>query len=140
MHQLIYLSQATAPFGHAQLQVLLTRARIANAQDGITGVLLYGNEQFLQVLEGEQAVVHTRYARIQQDARHRDITTFWDQAVSARTFPTWHMAFAPLPQQAFLEFVDYLARRELQAPAATLLHTDAPLPHLLELLYTRIRF
>lgn len=112
MHQIIYLSQATAPFGNAQLQSLVQRVRVINAQHGITGLLLYGNEQFLQVLEGERAALHARYVRIQQDARHRDITTLADKAVAARAFPTWHMAFTPLPQQPSLELADYLSTRE----------------------------
>lgn len=139
MHQLIYLSQATAPFGDAQLQLLLARVRVTNARHGITGLLLYGNEQFLQVLEGERTTVHACYARIQQDARHRDVTVFIDQAVPDRTFPTWHMAFAPLPQQAFLELTDYLTHGKLQAPAITSLYTDAYLSDLLEFVRTFIK-
>jgi hypothetical protein len=56
MHHIIYLSRATGPFTEAQLQGLLTRARRRTTELAVTGVLLYGSERFLQVLEGEEVV------------------------------------------------------------------------------------
>lgn len=140
MHHIIYLSQATAPFGETQLQLLLARARVINAEHGITGVLLYGNEQFLQVLEGEKAAVHARYARIQQDARHRDIVTFADKSVVTRTFPAWDMAFNPLPQQPLLELTDYGCSTELGTKTSYSAQAESHLAHLLHLLRTLIVF
>lgn len=134
MHHIVYLSQATAPFGEAQLQLLLARARALNAAHGITGVLLYGNEQFLQVLEGEKAAVHARYARIQQDARHRDIITFADKKVDARSFSAWHMAFTALPQQPLLELTDYGYSTEPPAAEPNPTQTEVHLTNLLCLL------
>ena len=134
MHHIVYLSQATAPFGESQLQLLLARARVLNAEYGITGVLLYGNEQFLQVLEGERVAVHARYARIQQDARHRDIITFADKGIAARIFPTWQMAFSSLPQQPLLELTDYSYSREAGRQASNPVQAESHLASLLQLL------
>jgi hypothetical protein len=56
MIQISYLSQASAPMSADQLIALLMQCRTNNAERGLTGMLLYGNGTFLQVLEGEDAV------------------------------------------------------------------------------------
>lgn len=131
MHQLIYLSQATVPFDGAQLEHLLGQARQFNAAHGLTGILLYGNDQFLQVLEGEAATVHSLYARICQDPRHRDVTTYADEAIAARTFSDWQMAYHPLQPQQFLEFAGYVAPYELLLEHPDLSVADTQLLQLL---------
>lgn len=131
MHHLIYLSQATVPFGEAELARLLVQSRQYNAAHELTGILLYGNGQFLQVLEGEAETVHSLYARICQDSRHRDVTTYSDKPIRARAFPDWHMACHPLPPQQFLEFAGYVAPSELQLEHPGLNVADTQLLHLL---------
>jgi hypothetical protein len=131
MHHLIYLSQATVPFDGPQLEYLLVQARQFNAAHGLTGILLYGNDQFFQVLEGEAATVRRLYDRICQDPRHRNVTTYADKAISARSFPDWHMAYRALPDQEFLEFAGYVAPSSLQLERAGLSVADAQLLQLL---------
>lgn len=113
LHHLIYLSRATAPFSDAQLHDLLTQTRLHNAAHGITGVLLYGNDQFVQVMEGEAAAVRTLYERIQHDPRHSGVTTFADKDITERAFPDWSMAFNALTPQQFLESIGYQSPDQL---------------------------
>lgn len=108
MHHIIYLSWATTPFTEAQLQGLLTRAQRRNTELAVTGILLYGNERFLQVLEGEAEVVEEVYAQIRQDARHHNILTFANKPVAKRAFPEWAMGFQVLPTPQFEQIVGYL--------------------------------
>lgn len=101
MHHLIYPSWATVPVTDALLQELLAESRIYNALHEMTGVLLYGNGQFVQVLEGEEEAVQALYERIKRDPRHRDAVTYADKAIVQRAFGDWAMAFHPVtPQQA----------------------------------------
>lgn len=65
MHQLIYLSQATRPLSAKALTGLVEQAQQANAQQHLTGALVYGNKRFIQLLEGEQAALEQVYTRIQ---------------------------------------------------------------------------
>jgi len=131
MHHLIYLSQATVPFDGAQLKYLLVKACQFNAAHKLTGILLYGNDQFFQVLEGEAATVHGLYDRICQDPRHRNVTTYADKAISARSFPDWHMAYQALPPQQFLEFAGYVSPGALRLERSGLSVADAQLLQLL---------
>jgi hypothetical protein len=52
MRRIIYSSQATHDLGPQELSELLTMARELNQRDGLTGMLLYCGQSFLQLLEG----------------------------------------------------------------------------------------
>ena len=86
---IIYLSHAKVAFNEAQLQQLLRQASSRNQALDVTSMLLYGQEQFLQVLERQQALVQNLYDHIQRDPRHRDVTTFADKQIAHRFFEGW---------------------------------------------------
>ncbi|QKG58011.1 BLUF domain-containing protein [Hymenobacter sp. BRD128] len=119
------------PFSEPQLQQLLGQARAFNARHGLTGILLYGQDQFFQVLEGDQLTVHALYARIQQDPRHRDVTTLVDKAIAQRSFADWSMAYHTLPPAQFIEFAGYVSPTALAVAQEGLSPADTQLLQLL---------
>src|SRR5208337_2559282 len=70
----IYASVATEKFGVEQLTDLLQKSRDANKRLGLTGILLFSNPNFFQVLEGEPADLDHLYGKILLDKRHAQIT------------------------------------------------------------------
>lgn len=124
MHHLIYLSRATQPMSEEALATLLHQARHYNAQHGLTGVLAYGNGQFMQLLEGEQSAINTLYERIQRDPRHENLVRFADKAITQRSFSTWSMAFVPLADAQFAEVAGYVLPAQLAGSAAGLSAAD----------------
>lgn len=132
MHHLIYLSRATQPMSEEALATLLRQARHHNTQHGLTGVLAYGNGQFMQLLEGERSVVETLYARIQRDPRHDNLVRFADKAIAQRSFPTWSMAFAPLADAQLAEVAGYVLPAQLAGSAAGLSAADEVLVQTLQ--------
>lgn len=108
MHHIIYLSWAVTPFSDTQLQELLATSRTRNALLGVTGVLFYGNERFMQVLEGEEIAVRDLYDHIRRDPRHGNVLTYADKPVAERTFARWSMAFEPVTPQHFERLAGYL--------------------------------
>jgi Sensors of blue-light using FAD len=94
LQQLIYTS---TPFGYDSntLSSILIAARHFNKRDGITGALICRDDVFLQLLEGEPALVEALYGRIQRDSRHIDIATLVSVKVDARIFPEWDMLHDP---------------------------------------------
>ncbi len=93
IHQLIYGSTAPKPFTGLELAELLRRAREKNGRLGVTGMLLYHDSSFLQILEGLRSDVETVYALIAQDKRHSGAVVYSRSDVAAREFPDWGMAF-----------------------------------------------
>jgi hypothetical protein len=70
MFRLVYVSSAIAPFSQTELLDLLAKARAKNQRLDVTGMLLYKDGNFMQVLEGEETVVRELFACIERDPRH----------------------------------------------------------------------
>lgn len=131
VHHIIYLSWATAPLTNKQLQHLLVCARQRNTQLAVTGILLYGNERFVQVLEGEEEAVQAVYAHIRRDARHQNILTFANKPTAQRAFTDWAMAFQPITSQQFDDVVGHLGPPNTSLHLAGLSCSDGQLFDLL---------
>jgi hypothetical protein len=93
MRQLLYVSNTAQPVSVGDLDDILTASRRNNAQLGITGLLLFIDDGFLQVLEGEESAVREVYARVASDPRHGNATVMLDREIPARAFPEWSMGF-----------------------------------------------
>lgn len=96
MFQLIYMSTAVRAFSDAELESLLTISRRNNTALGVTGLLVYKDLSFLQVLEGEQGTVERLYSKILKDVRHQGCNIFIQETKPAREFADWSMAFRDL--------------------------------------------
>ncbi|GAA3995767.1 hypothetical protein GCM10022408_02910 [Hymenobacter fastidiosus] len=108
MHHIVYQSCAVGHPTRADLRFLLQQSHANNSQLGITGLLLYGNDNFLQVLEGPAAPVQQLYDRIRADHRHTAIITLADGAIEERVFMDWSMGFQRLSDDDFLRLIGYL--------------------------------
>ena len=96
MFYLIYVSHATADLKSSDLHDILNKARQDNANLGITGLLLYKNKRFMQLIEGQEDVARGLYQKISQDPRHRDLVVLQEDTEPERQFPGWSMAFRNL--------------------------------------------
>jgi hypothetical protein len=96
MFFLVYVSSAVRPFSPSELTDLLAKCHENNAKLGITGMLLYKDGNFMQVLEGEEEAVRTLYAKIGHDPRHRGLLTLLQGPLAERQFPDWSMGFRDL--------------------------------------------
>ena len=94
LHCLIYRSQASRAVHEVTLSPLLRKAREHNQQANLSGLLLYANGQFLQVLEGPEPALSNLYARIKDDPRHFNVQTLAYGLAAERAFPDWCMAYA----------------------------------------------
>lgn len=93
MHQIVYSSLRHPEFKVTDIVEMLDKAQEANSEKGIYGLLLYGNDRFLQVIEGMEKPVKELYQKISQDPRHSDIHVHFDRTVEDLTFTMWKMSF-----------------------------------------------
>ena len=93
---LAYVSTQTGEMSTGDLLELLTKARRANTEREITGLLLHKNRSYFQVLEGARADVDATFAAIEQDGRHHGIEVLFDEALEEREFADWRMGFMDL--------------------------------------------
>jgi len=89
--RLMYASRATAPLKPETLTAILKQSTVHNPSIGVTGVLCFSGEIFLQVLEGGRSQVSALYNRIAQDERHRDVVLLSYDEIDERSFASWAM-------------------------------------------------
>jgi hypothetical protein len=92
MKQLLYASNTHRDVSDAVLEDILAASRRNNAACDVTGVLLYSEGGFMQVLEGEDAAVAATYARICADKRHWNTMVLLNRD-APRAFGAWSMGF-----------------------------------------------
>ena len=105
LRQLVYASAATRSLRDPELLAIVEAARARNAELDVTGMLLYAEGAFVQVLEGEPKTVEKLLRRIRRDERHRRFLILLDRMTDERAFEGWSMGF----QQVTLQEIDQIA-------------------------------
>lgn len=97
----VYISRAVQSFATPELAELAEKSAINNAERGITGVLLYGNGRFMQLLEGSSSAIEDLYLhKILLDERHTECQVLLNTPCRERLFPDWSMGKMMIPQGA----------------------------------------
>lgn len=65
-----------------------------NNENNITGVLLYNEGFFLQVLEGEKDILERLIDRILRDSRHKEMLIILDESIEKRIFKKYSTGFS----------------------------------------------
>ena len=91
--ELSYLSEAVSDMSFLGLMRLLESARAFNQKNGISGILLYDNQQFAQIIEGERTSVMKAWKRIQEDKRHHRVELLEIKEISEKSYPDWLLRF-----------------------------------------------
>lgn len=90
--QLLYVSNTYRDPEPGMLEEILDVSQINNARLGITGMLLYVDGGFLQVLEGEESPVSNLLNKIESDKRHWNTHILWRRSAEP-IFRGWSMGF-----------------------------------------------
>lgn len=114
LYQIVYTSSATRPLSSDELAVILEEARARNEQLDVTGMLLYNDGNFLQVIEGQKATLFELYDMIRSDRRHTGVITLAEQSIEERSFEDWRMSFRRLdslaPEDVPAGYTDFWGR------------------------------
>jgi hypothetical protein len=89
--RLMYASRAAETVRPDTLNAILRKSTQSNPACGVTGVLCFSGEIFLQVLEGGRSQVSKLYNRIAQDPRHTDVVLLSYDEIEERSFAGWAM-------------------------------------------------
>lgn len=95
----IYANAACGDLGTQELSDQLEAARENNARLGLTGMLLYAEGSFFQVLEGPADVVDALYAKLERDQRHEQVTLIIKEPIPRRYFDDWSMGFCKISRE-----------------------------------------
>jgi hypothetical protein len=92
-YQIMYSSQATRPLTVNDLEEILTDARTGNQARNVSGALVYVDDVFFQLIEGDKEVIQNLMASIASDSRHHSVKVFYEAEVDVRAFESWSMAY-----------------------------------------------
>lgn len=122
---IIYVSSARRLMKETELETLLAKARERNGQLGITGLLLYRDGNFMQLLEGPEAAVREVYAAIEKDDRHHQVIMLASDHDAEREFSEWTMAYGRLDDagwQALMQRISPAGRSVEASVAKEVMH------------------
>lgn len=106
-YYIIYVSSAVKNFTDDELLELLEISRMNNEKKDLTGMLLYKDGNFLQILEGEENNVKELYSKLEKDNRHNGLIIMLDGYEEERQFSDWRMGFKNLSNENFEEIEGY---------------------------------
>lgn len=94
LFQLIYSSYSRMPaLLPSEVSRLVQGCFEVNRKLGITGLLLYDGNQFVQLIEGPEESVREVYSKIETDPRHQSVEKLFERKVTKRHFGSWHMGY-----------------------------------------------
>ena len=95
--RLLYVSRAANGEVTRELtESIMGAARAYNVSRGITGVLCYGGDVFMQAIEGGRDEISALYCMIQRDPRHSDVVLLHYEEIQERRFGGWTMGHVNL--------------------------------------------
>ena len=96
--QLIYTSTKSKETGFKEILEISRTAKINNINQKVTGLLVYFNNSFLQVLEGGLKVVNDLFQKISKDTRHKDVLLLEVKKINKKEFENWSMKNVSISQ------------------------------------------
>lgn len=99
VYSIVYTCAARKRMAESDIQEILDVSRRNNPSKGITGILFYRGDQFLQVLEGDQAVVQELLDTILCDPRQKGLAVLDEYSSAQRMFGQWAMSYRSLDTQ-----------------------------------------
>ena len=91
LSQLVYVSNRKPTCTAAEIDKILESCKKNNPPLDITGVLLYSDTKFIQLVEGESKVIMSLYDKIKTDDRHSNTMMISYNPIKEKSFPSWHM-------------------------------------------------
>lgn len=111
--RLLYASRAARSLSAKTVAAILAECQANNPARGITGVLCYSDEIFLQVLEGGRDAVCETFNAIVRDARHEEVRLLHFEEISERRFGGWTMGQVNIEKVNSSLLLKYAEKAEL---------------------------
>lgn len=92
LYTFVYCSRAAEGVDGIEVSRIVDAAQRRNLARGITGVLVFGNGVFFQLIEGPTAEIRKLIAALTDDPRHYDVVSLdWSEERRERLYPNWEM-------------------------------------------------
>jgi len=96
VHRFIYISTAARETGEPQLKAINSESSFCNTRDKLTGVLLWADNAFFQLIEGPKLYLDAAIGRIYLDRRHTGILRMTYRPTVEPICKEWAMGIYPM--------------------------------------------
>lgn len=94
------------------IESLYLKTNANNQKNNITGILIYKDNNFFQIIEGDQTIIDTTYDIIKTDPRHKNIFNVINTTITERMFEDYNFGFTIIDTENGLhqlqEYLDWL--------------------------------
>ncbi len=115
MRTIVYISNAVKLFEEKHLEELFYEIRQNNFSKDITGILIYKEGTFIEILEGRDQDICKMFKTIQQDKRHNNITTILDRMNGKRLFTKFRTGLSSLNNSRQLDILESHLRNRIDS-------------------------
>jgi len=88
---LIYVSTFKKNIDPSELANIHKKSEANNSKNNITGMMIFGDDYFIQCLEGERNIINHIYSKILIDPRHENLILLEYNEIHEREFEDWSM-------------------------------------------------
>lgn len=103
LYEVLYVSTLAPEAPLSVVGDIAAKARLANAEQAITGLLVFDGMRFCQQLEGGQKQVLALLERIRQDSRHTNLQVLHHGELAARRFMRFSLGYCLVEDDDVLE-------------------------------------
>ncbi|WP_299215432.1 BLUF domain-containing protein [uncultured Aquimarina sp.] len=107
-----YVSTADPSLTNSEVNKLFEFVKLHNDSQNITGILMYSDGNFFQVLEGEKDLIQALFAKILLDSRHYDVIKIFDRKTPNCSFSKYHSSFKVLGEKYNHKELQHFLREE----------------------------
>jgi hypothetical protein len=104
-YYICYKSKAENFTNESEILNILNLSQKNNLKNNITGMLLYIEDSFIQLIEGDKKDVEILFGKIQRDKRHHSVKILSQGEINGRFFQNWVMGFRTLSQYDLEEMI-----------------------------------
>ncbi|MBW1294223.1 BLUF domain-containing protein [Aquimarina litoralis] len=95
-----YVSTANRSLTLPKISELFEFVKTTNDNLNITGILMYSDGNFFQILEGEKALIKELFRKILIDPRHYDIIKIFDHEMEEPSFTKYNSDFLTINRKS----------------------------------------
>lgn len=99
LYHLMYVSKETKKLSNDEVIEFLKAIRKNNIEYNITGMLLYDDGIFFQVIEGSKEHIENLFQSLLRDSRHHGVVQIIFEAIYERKFADWSMGYAQMSKE-----------------------------------------
>jgi len=88
-----YVSTATRDLNEEEIENILTSSEKNNNKNNVTGLLLFSEGNFFQIIEGSKEQINELYKKIENDSRHRNIIKLFQKRIHKESFDGYKSDF-----------------------------------------------